>query len=106
MAQQIVGDGPSARPSLRERAMCLAVPGEVLSKSEKDGVWYGDVRFGGITREVCLHALPDVTPGEFVLVHVGFAIARVDRVEAERAWELLARLGDDAEIALDVEAGT
>jgi hydrogenase expression/formation protein HypC len=86
--------------------MCLAVPGEVLSTSEKDGVSYGDVRFGGITREVCLHALPGVKPGEFVLVHVGFAIARVDRVEAERAWELLGRLGDGVEIAPDEEAET
>lgn len=94
------------RRFVTERAMCLAVPGEVLSTSEKDGVSYGDVRFGGITREVCLHALPDVKPGEFVLVHVGFAIARIDRVEAERAWELLAQLGDGVEIAPDEEAET
>lgn len=78
--------------------MCLAIPGEVIAAYDKDGVRFGDVRFGGVTREVCLHAFPDAVPGEFVLVHVGFAIARIDRAEAERAWELLVRLGEDTSL--------
>jgi hydrogenase expression/formation protein HypC len=80
--------------------MCLAIPGEVLAAYDRDGVCYGEVRFGGVTREVCLHAFPDAVPGEFVLVHVGFAIARIDRAEAERSWEMLKQLGEDVAMAL------
>lgn len=72
--------------------MCLAIPGEVLGTYDKDGVRYADVRFGGARREICLHALADVEPGDFVLAHVGFAIAKIDREAAERALELLVEL--------------
>lgn len=78
--------------------MCLAIPGEVRAVYDRDGVRYADVRFGGVTRQVCLHALPDVEVGEFVLVHVGFAIAKIDRGSAERALQLLAEL-DSGELA-------
>ncbi len=74
--------------------MCLAIPGEVIATLERDGVRYADVRFGGVTRQVCLYALPDVRVGEFVLVHVGFAIAKIDRASAERALQLLSELGE------------
>jgi hydrogenase expression/formation protein HypC len=74
--------------------MCLAIPGEVVSAYDKDGVRYAQVRFGGATREVCLHAFPEALPGEFVLVHVGFAIAKIDRAEAERALDLLEGLSE------------
>jgi len=74
--------------------MCLAVPGELVARHERDGVIYGEVRFGSIVREVCLHALPDAMEGDFVLVHVGFAIARIDREEAARTLEILAALGE------------
>lgn len=79
--------------------MCLGIPGEVVSVSTKDGLPFGDVRFGGVTREVCLVCHPDVAPGEFVLVHVGMAIARIDRAEASRAWRVLEELGQTAEVA-------
>jgi hydrogenase expression/formation protein HypC len=74
--------------------MCLAIPGEVVDAYEKDGVRYAEVRFGGVTREVCLHAFPHAGRGEFVLVHVGFAIALIDRAEAERTYELLRDLAE------------
>jgi hydrogenase expression/formation protein HypC len=74
--------------------MCLAIPGEVVTTYGKDGVPYADVRFGGITRPVCLHAFPETIVGEYVLVHVGFAIAKVDRAEAERALRELTALGE------------
>jgi hydrogenase expression/formation protein HypC len=74
--------------------MCLAIPGEVIAVYDKDGVRYGNVRFGGIAREVCLHAFPDAACGEFVLVHVGFAIAKIDRDEAARTLSLLKQLGE------------
>jgi hydrogenase expression/formation protein HypC len=74
--------------------MCLGIPGEVVELRERHGLRFASVRFGGINREVCLEYLPDVTPGEFVLVHVGFAITRIDAKEAERTLRLLAELGE------------
>ena len=85
--------------------MCLAVPGEIVQLHDRHGLRFGRVRFGGITRDVCLEYQPDAAVGEFVLVHVGFAIARIDRDEAARQWELLRELEPDAdELAEDAPA--
>ena len=54
----------------------------------------GAVDFGGISRSVCLEHVPEVKVGEFVLVHVGFALSRIDEVEARRIFELLKELGE------------
>jgi hydrogenase expression/formation protein HypC len=78
--------------------MCLAIPGEVVAVHERDGLRFGRVQFGGIAREVCLEYQPEARVGDFVLVHVGFAIATVDRDEAARQWELLRELGEAAEV--------
>jgi hydrogenase expression/formation protein HypC len=78
--------------------MCLGIPGEIVSIYEQDGLSVGKVKFGGITREVCLSCIPDAEVGEFVLVHVGFAIAKVDRAEADEAYRTLAELGLLAEL--------
>lgn len=78
--------------------MCLGIPGEVMTVSERDGLPFGDVRFGDVMREVCLSCQPDVRPGDFVLVHVGLAIAKIDRVEAARAWRVLQELGQTTEV--------
>jgi hydrogenase expression/formation protein HypC len=78
--------------------MCLGIPGEILDVSEDHGLRFARVRFGGVTRQVCLECQPDAKPGDFVLVHVGFAIARIDRLEAERAWQVLTELGQTAEV--------
>ncbi len=82
--------------------MCLGIPGEIVDVREQDGLRYGRVRFGGIVRDVCLEAQQDAGPGDFVLVHVGFAIAKIDREEAERTFALLAELGAGE---LEPEAG-
>ena len=74
--------------------MCLAVPGEIVSVHDRDGLRFGRVQFGGITREVCLEYQPASQVGDFVLVHVGFAIATVDRAEAARQWAVLHELGE------------
>ena len=81
--------------------MCLGIPGEVVAVREEHGMPFAQVRFGGITRDVCLACQPDAQPGDFVLVHVGFAIARIDRAEAERAWEVLEVLGQTDELSAD-----
>jgi len=75
--------------------MCLAIPGEVVAVREHHGLRFADVQFGGITREVCLEYQPTACVGDFVLVHVGFAIATVDREEAARQWEVLRELGEE-----------
>jgi hydrogenase expression/formation protein HypC len=79
--------------------MCLGIPGEIVDVREENGLTVGKVKFGGISRDVCLSCIPDAAVGEFVLVHVGFAIAKVDREEAARAYETLEELGLLAELA-------
>ena len=73
--------------------MCLAVPGEVVELVEKSGLRFARVQFGGIAREVCMEYQAAAAPGDFVLVHVGFAIATIDAEEAARSWELLRQIG-------------
>jgi hydrogenase expression/formation protein HypC len=78
--------------------MCLGIPGEVIEIHEEHALRFAKVRFGDITRDVCLECQPDAAVGDYVLVHVGFAIARIDRVEAERAWKVLTDLGQTDEV--------
>jgi len=64
--------------------MCLAIPGRISSLHDTLGVPMAKVDFGGITRDACLSYVPDAQVGEYVLVHVGFAISRIDEEEAQR----------------------
>jgi hydrogenase expression/formation protein HypC len=73
--------------------MCLGVPGKVVDVAEEAGVLMGRVDFGGVARKVCLAHVPDVQVGEYVLVHVGFALSRLDETEAKRLYELFSELG-------------
>ena len=75
--------------------MCLAIPGEIMAVSDKHGMRFGVVSFAGVTREICLEYEPNAAVGDFVLVHVGFAIARIDRDEAARTWDALQTLAGD-----------
>lgn len=81
--------------------MCLGIPGEVMALTERDGLPFATVRFGGVLRDVCLACQPDVVLGDFVLVHVGLAIAKINREQAERAWQVLQEIGQTAEVAPD-----
>ena len=74
--------------------MCLAVPGRLVSRVDTGAVPMGNVEFAGITREVCLAYVPEVAIGNYVLVHVGFAISIVDEEEARRTLALLEELGE------------
>jgi hydrogenase expression/formation protein HypC len=78
--------------------MCLAIPGKVVVTFEQGGVLMGKVQFGGITREACLEYVPETQVGDYVLVHVGFAISRVDEAEAERTYEALRQLDQLTEL--------
>lgn len=64
--------------------MCLGVPGKVIDVDRDQPLLVGRVDFGGVSRTVCLEHVPDVVPGDYVLVHVGFALARIDEAEAQR----------------------
>jgi hydrogenase expression/formation protein HypC len=76
-----------------EDAMCLAVPGRVLEIQDRDGTRMASVDFGGVVKEVCLEYLPDLQVGEYAIVHVGFALQRLDEESALRTLELFADLG-------------
>lgn len=73
--------------------MCLAIPGKILDTAENDGMRVGRVQFGGIRRSVRLDFVPEAGVGDYVMVHVGFAISKVDETEAERTYELLREMG-------------
>ncbi|GAA4399336.1 HypC/HybG/HupF family hydrogenase formation chaperone [Tsukamurella soli] len=73
--------------------MCLAVPGQVESIREEDYTIMADVSFGGVRKKVCLAYLPDVQVGEYVIVHVGFAIQRLDEKSALETIEQFRTLG-------------
>lgn len=73
--------------------MCLAIPGQVQSVSSIGLNLIAQVRFGSIDRPVFLDFVPEALPGDFVLVHVGFALSRINEAEAKATYELIERLG-------------
>ncbi|MCB0908791.1 MAG: HypC/HybG/HupF family hydrogenase formation chaperone, partial [Nocardioidaceae bacterium] len=73
--------------------MCLAVPGRVESVYAKSGTTMAQVDFGGVRKEVCLAYLPEVTVDDYVIVHVGFAIQRLDEASALETLAEFERLG-------------
>ena len=80
--------------------MCLAIPGQILAAEENDGLRLGRVQFGGVVRSVRLDFVPEAGVGDYVMVHVGFAISRVDDSEARRTYQLLQEMGAlDSEIS-------
>ena len=73
--------------------MCLAIPGKILDCTEQGGLRFGRIQFGGIVRQASLDFVPEAQVGDYVMVHVGFAISRVDADEAERTYQLLREMG-------------
>ncbi len=73
--------------------MCLAIPGKVVSIDEANGLRSGRIQFGGIVRQASLDFVPEAQVGDYVVVHVGYAISRVDAAEAERTYQLLEQMG-------------
>ncbi len=69
--------------------MCLAIPGKVVEVYREHDVLMGRVEFSGVFKKVCLEHVPEVVVDEYVLVHVGFALSRIDAEEARRVFELL-----------------
>ena len=73
--------------------MCLAVPGKVVEIEDRDGTRMATVDFGGGVKEVGLEYLPDLRVGEYAIVHVGFALQRLDEESAQRTLRLFGTLG-------------
>lgn len=70
--------------------MCLAIPGKLIEiVSDAGGIRMGKANFGGIVKQVCLEYTPEVEVGDYVLVHVGFALSKVNEEEAARTYQLL-----------------
>jgi hydrogenase expression/formation protein HypC len=78
--------------------MCLAIPGKIIEILESDGMKVARVSFGGMVKQVCLEYTPDAVPGDYVLVHVGFALSRIDQEQAERTYKILEELGQLTEL--------
>ena len=82
--------GPIGRRNAPIRLIvCLAVPGKILEATDLGISRIAKVEFGGVTGKVSLDFVPDAQPGDFVLVHVGFAISRIEEEEAKRAYDAL-----------------
>ena len=77
--------------------MCLAIPGVLVSVDRAADPPMGRVELGGVVRRICLAHVPDAVPGDYVLVHVGFALATIDRAAAAELLAQLAELGLDEE---------
>jgi hydrogenase expression/formation protein HypC len=72
--------------------MCLRIPGKVLEILERE-LTMARVAFGGIVKEVCLAYVPEAAVGDYVIVHAGFAIGRIDEQEAARVFSYLEEIG-------------
>ena len=73
--------------------MCLAIPGKVLSVSGEDPLTrMGKIDFSGVVKEACLAYVPDAQIGDYVIVHVGFALSKVDEAEAQKVFEYLKQM--------------
>jgi hydrogenase expression/formation protein HypC len=78
--------------------MCLGIPGKLIETHVEDDLPMGRVEFGGIVKEVCLAYTPEAVVGDYVIVHVGFAISRIDEAEAQEIFSYLQQIAE-------VEAG-
>jgi hydrogenase expression/formation protein HypC len=79
--------------------MCLGIPGRIVDVRDDAGLPMGTVDFGGVRRDVCLaYVADDIAAGDYVVVHVGFAISKVDEEEAKRTYEILKEMSQLEEL--------
>jgi len=74
--------------------MCLGIPGKVLEIDERDSLPMGKVEFGGIVKEICLAYVPEVRIGDYVLVHVGFALSKIDEEQAQEIFSYIEQMDE------------
>jgi hydrogenase expression/formation protein HypC len=80
--------------------MCLGIPGKVIKTFREHDVLMGKVDFSGVTKQVCLEHVPEVKIGEYVLVHVGFALSHIDEKEAQVVFDFLKDMNQLDELAI------
>ena len=85
--------------------MCLAIPGKIVGTYDRKGVKMAKVDFGGVSRETCVEYVPAAKDGDYVLVHVGFALSIIDEEEAARTYKLLEELGQLTELETPQDPG-
>lgn len=78
--------------------MCLGIPGKVVELSTEHDTLMGKVDFGGVFKRVCLAYTPQAQPGQYVIVHVGFALEVIDESEAQRVFAFLERMNELQEV--------
>jgi hydrogenase expression/formation protein HypC len=87
--------------------MCLGIPGRIVEIRDDSGLRMGTIDFGGVRRDVCLAYLgDDVEIGDYAIVHVGFAISKVDEEEAQRTFEMLKEMGELEDLEWTGEANS
>jgi len=72
--------------------MCLGIPGKIISIYEEQSTKMAKVDFGGVTREVCIEVIPDAKPGDWTIIHAGFALNILDEAEALETLEILSEM--------------
>ena len=82
--------------------MCLGIPGKVIKTFHEHDVLMGKVDFGGVIKQVCLEHVPRCKIGQYVLVHVGFALSKIDEAEAQRVFEFLDEMNQLDELRVAV----
>jgi hydrogenase expression/formation protein HypC len=85
--------------------MCLGIPGKLLEVYAQDDLPMGKVEFGGIVRETCLAFTPEAEVGDYVIVHVGFAISRLDETEAQEVFSLFDEIDERTRLQDEQPAG-
>ena len=85
--------------------MCLGIPGKVIRTYREHDVLMGKVDFSGVSKQVCLEHVPNVQVGQYVLVHVGFALSAIDEAEAARVFEFLKSMDQLDELAIASPGG-
>ncbi len=73
--------------------MCLAVPGKIEQVYEENGTRMGKINFGGVIKEACLAYVPELEVGDYTIVHVGFALSRIDEASAQETLAEFEKLG-------------
>jgi hydrogenase expression/formation protein HypC len=85
----------------KELTMCLGIPGKVTETYQEHDVLMGKVDFGGVSKRVCLEHVPESQVGDYVIVHVGFALSRIDETEARRVFDFLEGINELEDLKLE-----
>jgi len=86
--------------------MCLGVPGRITTIFREHDLLMGTADFGGVRKRVCLEHVPEIAVGDYALIHVGFALTRLDEQEAQQVFALLEKLNELGEIRNQADASS